>query len=83
VVLLPQRVVLEIVVAEVVVVVIVVIIAVGMDMQAALAHQVVHQRVLLGSDGLGHGQILKLSSVSGANSSSGLRSVFDRPCSWW
>jgi hypothetical protein len=82
VVLLPQRVVLEVVVAEVVVVVIVVVVALRVDVQAALAHQVVGERMLLLSDGLGH-QILKLSRVSGAKSSSGFRSVFDSPCSWW
>jgi hypothetical protein len=53
------------------------------DVQPALAHQVIGERMrLLRSDRLGH-QILKLSRVSGAKSSSGLRSVFDSPCSWW
>lgn len=52
VVLLPQRVVLEVVLAQIVV--IVVVLALGVRMQAALAHQVVDERVLLRAQGFRH-----------------------------
>ncbi len=79
----PERVVLEVVLADVVVIVVVVVLALGVRVRAVRAHHVVEQRVLLRPERLGHGQILKLSSVSGAKSSSGSSLRFERPCSWW
>ena len=54
VVLQPERVVLEVVIAQVVVIVVVVVLALGMGVQPALAHQVIGERVLLRADRLGH-----------------------------
>jgi hypothetical protein len=85
VVLQPQRVGLGVEGAEIVVVVVMFVVRiVAVHVQPVRALQVVLQRVgLFLLQGLGHrNQILKLSIVSGANSSSGLRSVFDSPCSW-
>ena len=66
-----------------VVMIVVVIRILIVHVHAIGAHQVVGERMGLLLQRLGHRQILKLSSVSGANRSSGVRRVFERPCSWW
>ncbi len=81
VVLLPERVVLDVVLADVVVIVVVVELALGVRVRGLRPLEVIEERVLLRPEGLGH-QILKLSSVSGAKSSSGVRRRAESPCSW-
>ena len=85
-VLLPERVRVGIEIGEVVVVVIVLVVRLlAVLVHAVHAEQVVLQGVgrALGDVSHGRVQILKLSSVSGAKSSSGARRRLDSPCSWW
>jgi hypothetical protein len=81
VVLQPERVALRVECAEVVVIVVVVVVGIAVvGVQRVLTREVIFERVLFFRR-RAH-QILKLSSVSGAKSSSGARSRLDNPCSW-